>query len=202
MSGYWFDIVLVILSSLQLKTIAWSLLPKVPTPYYYPIDNACTRIKPAASVNQTIGAYHLCDITFIKYRICDMYTVSWNDDHFSSEITEMAKSDHILVSKFYIKRSYENPDVPGQMQNYPIYYLTRMINDRKIKPNTITVVAVYKKGIGYGLISCSAVNGSEVYESLVLLNMQKYEEFINRYLIIPIKNELDKIVNGTKSSTV
>ncbi|GAB6018470.1 hypothetical protein CHUAL_000171 [Chamberlinius hualienensis] len=194
MSGYWFIIVLVTLSSQPLNTIVRASKATVP---YYPYDNVCTRIKPAASVNETIGIYNLC-FTQKKYAFCDKYTVFEDDDHFNTRLNMHPSVNRGFLIKFDAKRSYENPDVPGQMQDYPISYSTSMINNLNIEPKSVSVVAVYNKDVGYGMISCKAVNKSRVFQSLVLENMEESKN-ITKSQIEAIREELGKIVNETKS---
>ncbi|GAB6018472.1 hypothetical protein CHUAL_000173 [Chamberlinius hualienensis] len=193
--GYWFIIVLVISSRHSMNIKAWSLLPEVTVPYY-PYDNACTRITPAVPAKQILGEYSV-RYTTGDSEDCPSYSIFNMDDQF------LLKAFHFMHPDLFntkLLRSYENPDKPGQLQDYYIVSSPRLISLLGTTPETVSVIVAYHKDVGHGIIQCPAKNGSEISEVYVMgynyISRRTHKE------INVIKEEVMKIANITQLPVV
>ncbi|GAB6018484.1 hypothetical protein CHUAL_000184 [Chamberlinius hualienensis] len=192
MSGIWFIIVLVTLFTQSLNSRR--LEPEERNIYAgmkllapnHPFDNACTRITPAATLDQTIGTYKVVYSGKVLDR-CTLYEIAYEGYYITRTIISPT------ANKFMVHKmtSYEHQNKLGEMDVYPIDYNIGAIKKFEIPPDYISAIAAYKKDVGVGFITCPSKNGSNVTDFLVLANRSAKEADVDA-----LKDEVEKIIGG------
>ncbi|GAB6018474.1 hypothetical protein CHUAL_000175 [Chamberlinius hualienensis] len=189
MSGYCFSIVLVILSTLQLNTIVRASKDTVS---YYPYDNACTRITPAATADEVAGLYRIY-YTSLMIPPCSIYSIFKYEDYYLKRFHDVDANDESNMAHFI---SNENPAKPGQMQDYPSYYYPILEDSFKLQPEVVSVIVALHRDIGHGMIECPAKNGSEVSNVFVFGILKSDGQ--PKEKMIDIKEQVMKLGNFTE----
>ncbi|GAB6018488.1 hypothetical protein CHUAL_000187 [Chamberlinius hualienensis] len=175
MSRYWFIIVLVTLSTVQLNAVP-----------YYPYDNPCTRVTAGVSLDQVVGKYKVY-YSAIPLPKCTGYKIEKHEDHFDSSLI-FGKE---ITGTVPLVESYENPNKPGQTENYPYLTSSAIITALQIKPSGVSSIVAHKEGVGRGLIICPAKNNSDIILAIIFANPGA-----NQIEIDDIKNQVNNITNG------
>ncbi|GAB6018486.1 hypothetical protein CHUAL_000185 [Chamberlinius hualienensis] len=190
MAGYWFIIVLVILSTHQLNAI--ELLDKVGEYLqgFYSYDNVCTRMTPATSIDKTLGLYKIF-YSAPPMKNCTTMTVH-------GTVVRAKKDFTIWGEKSYYLRiiARQVPSKPGETrENKYIHHWRKFMYE--LLPGRIVVVAVYKQGVGYGLVGCHHYDGTNITSAMIV-----GYPWAKQVDIDPIKDEVERIASGIKTTPV
>ncbi|GAB6018487.1 hypothetical protein CHUAL_000186 [Chamberlinius hualienensis] len=163
MSAYWIIIVLVILFTKQLNALV--LLDDILEVFNLrdiPYDDMCTRLDPVASVDEILGLNKIYyseppmeNCTTIKItatKMVDVYTKEftiWGENEAYKRI-----SAHEITKGKTHERRYNKP--------------RQKLISLFTSPQTIVTVAVYKKGVGYGLIGCPPHYKSKMTSAMIV----------------------------------